>query len=94
MLVNNETISKETKNWESLQKESRRIIEANVKESFTQNPEKNSRTGLRHSTSHLATECWTEWHIERIGCRGTSGLCILGNPYILGLCDPTGLINS
>ena len=39
MLVNNETISKETKNWESLHTGSRRIIEENVKESFTQNPE-------------------------------------------------------
>ena len=39
MLVNNETISKETENWDSLHKGSRRIIEENGKESFTQNPE-------------------------------------------------------
>ena len=29
--------------------------------------------------------------LETIGPRGTSGLCILGNPYILGGCEPEGL---
>ena len=94
MLVNNETISKETKNWESLHTGRRRIIVENVKESFTQNLEEKSKTGLRHSTSHLAKECWTECHMERIGRKGIPGLCVFGNPYILRLCDPTGRINS
>ena len=35
MFVNNETISKETRNWDSLHTGRRRIMEENVKESFT-----------------------------------------------------------
>ena len=39
MFVNNETTSNETRNWDSLHTGSRRIMEENVKESFTQHPE-------------------------------------------------------
>ena len=38
MLVKRET-SKETRNWDSIQTGSRRLIEENVKESLTQHPE-------------------------------------------------------
>ena len=45
MLVNNETISKETISWDSLHKGSRRIIEENVKESLHKTQNRNLRLG-------------------------------------------------
>ena len=39
MLVKRDTTSKETRNWDSIQMGSRRMIEENIKESLTQQPE-------------------------------------------------------
>ena len=33
-------------------------------------------------------------HMDKIGRKGISDLWILGRPYILGLCEPIGQINS
>ena len=44
MFVNNETTSKETRNYDSLHTGRQWIMEENVKESFTQYPEYNSKT--------------------------------------------------
>ena len=58
--------------------------------SLTVNVEYLLTTGCKISVSHLASSCWGELIIERIGLGGMSALCILGTPYILGRTEPTG----
>ena len=49
-----------------------------------------SGTGWRVTDKNFASSCCDEPTIERIGRNGTSVFCVLGNPYILGLCEPEG----
>ena len=64
----------------------------NAKVSLTVNVEYLLTTGCRISASHLASSCWGELIIERMGLSGMSALCILGMLYILGRVEPRGLI--
>ena len=61
---------------------------SHVKESFTQCEEYNFRTGTKISANHLASSCWEEPIIDKIGLSGMFSLCVLGKPYILGRCEP------
>ena len=61
---------------------------ANVKESFMQCEEYNSRTGSKISANHLAGPCWEEPIIDKIGLSGMFSLCVLGKPYIRSHCEP------
>ena len=66
------------------------ITLANVKESFTQCEELNFRTGTQIFANHLASSCWEEPIIDKIGLSGMFSLCVLGKPYIRGRCEPVG----
>ena len=70
------------------------MVLAKEKESSMQVEEYNLRTGLRILESHFAKECWAEPVMDKIGRRGTSFLWVFGRPYILGRCEPEGLIDS
>ena len=48
---------------------------ANVKESFTQCEEYNFRTGTKISANYLASSCWEEPIIDKIGLSGMFSLC-------------------
>jgi len=63
---------------------------ANVKASFTQFEEYNFKTGTKISANHLASSCWEEPIIDKIGVSGMFSLCALGKPYIRGRCEPCG----
>ena len=63
---------------------------ANVKESFAQCEEYNFRTGTKISANHLASSCWEEPIIDKIGLSGMFSLCVLGKPYIRGSCESVG----
>ena len=63
---------------------------ANVKESFTQCEEFNCRTCAKISANHLASSCWEEPIIDKIGLSRMFSLCVLGKPYILGRYEPVG----
>ena len=42
------------------------------------------------SANHLASSCWEEPIIDKIGLSGILSLCVLGNPYIHDRCEPVG----
>ena len=63
---------------------------ANVNESFTECEEYNFRTGAKIYANHLASSCWEEQIIDKIGLSRVFSLCVLGKPYIRGRCEPVG----
>ena len=63
---------------------------ANVKKSLTQCHVYNFRTGAKISANRLASSCWEEPIIDKIGLSGTFSLCVFGKPYIRGRCEPVG----
>ena len=67
------------------------MVCANVNESFMQLVENCSSTGCKILASHLASSWWEESTMDKIGLNGVPTLCVLGNPYIRGLCEPVGL---
>ena len=63
---------------------------ANLKEPFTQCEEYNFRTNAKLSASHLASLCWEEPIIDKIGLSGMFSVCVLGKPYSRGRYEPVG----
>lgn len=59
-----------------------------------QNVLKCNKTGCSTFESQLATLCWEDTIVDRMGRKGTPSLWILVNPYKRGRIDPVGLINS
>ena len=70
------------------------MVCANVNESFMQLVENCSSTGCKMLASHLASSWWEEPTMDRIGLNGVPSLCVLGNPYIHGLCEPVERTSS
>ena len=86
--VNRLLMSKEDRNVLAGSRSQFWIKLANVKASFTQCEEYNFRTGAKISATHLASSCWEEPNIDKIGQSGMFSLCGLGKPYIRGRCEP------
>jgi len=51
-------------------------------------------TGWRIEESHLASWCWEEPVIDKIGRNGMSFLCVFGKPYMRRRRSSVGLIVS
>jgi len=63
-----------------------------VKESDTQLADRSLRTDWRRQVSHLASSCWADPVIDRIGRKGASSLWVFGRPYMRGRWEPVGRI--
>jgi len=51
-------------------------------------------TGWRIEENHLASWCWEEPVMDKIGRNRMSFLCVFGKPYMRGRREPVGLIIS
>jgi len=51
-------------------------------------------TGWRIEESRLASWCWEEPVIDKIGRNGMPFLCVFGKPYMRGRKEPVSLIIS
>ena len=66
------------------------LTSTKVKESDTQLADRSWRTGWRGQVSHLASSCWADPVIDRIGRKDTSFLWVFGRPYMRSRLEPVG----
>ena len=91
-LVKRLEMSKEQRKTEEGEKVKFLTSSAKVKESDTQLADRSLRTGWRRQVSHLASSCWADLVIDRIGRKGASFLWVFGRPYMHGRWEPVGRI--
>ena len=91
-LVKRLEMSKEQRKTEEGEKVKFLTSSTKVKESDTQLADRSWRTGWRRQVSHLASSCWADPVIDRIGRKGTSFLRVFGRPYMRGRWEPVGRI--